>query len=114
MFPDPAQAVLAKRSFQALSLQVLTARHRDAIMGSIHDYWQRVCAQAVGRDELELQRVSSVAFGVAVSGWLRSHLICRVTLSFLLSDFVVCICGCCQRDILWSAAQAAAVAAAWS
>ena len=52
----------------AFSLRVLTARHRDAIMGNIHGYWQRVCAQADGRDELQLQRVSSVAFGVAVSG----------------------------------------------
>ena len=58
-------------------------------MGNIPGYWQRVCAQADGRDELQLQRVSSVAFGVAVSGRLRSRLICRVTLSFLLSDFVV-------------------------
>jgi hypothetical protein len=100
--------------FQALSLQVLTARHRDAIMGNMHGYWQRVCAQAEGRDEMQIQRVSSVAFGVAVSGRLRSHLRRSVTLSFLLSDFVVCICGCFQRDMLWSAAQAAAVAAAWS
>ena len=99
--------------FQALSLQVLASRHHDSIMGNMHSYWLQVCAQAEGRDELQIQRVSSVAFGVAVSGRLRSRLICRVTLSFLLSDFVVCICGCCQRDILWSAAQAASLAAAW-
>ena len=43
-------------------------------MGNMHGYWLRVCAQAEGRDELQIQRVSSVAFGVAVSGWLRSHL----------------------------------------
>ena len=82
-------------------------------MGNMHGYWLRVCAQAEGRDELQIQRVSSVSFGVAVSGWLRSHLRLSVELSFLLSDFVVCICGCCQRDILWSAAQAASLAAAW-
>lgn len=73
----PNQQLRARQSkseafpLHAFSLRVLTARHRDAIMGNIHGYWQRVCAQADGRDELQLQRVSSVAFGVAVSGRLR-------------------------------------------
>ena len=81
-------------------------------MGSMHDYWLRVCAQAEGRDELQLQRASSVAYGVAVrlkSGSLAakpSEVLCNPLILalrfrclylrlFSAGYALVCSTGCC-------------------